>query len=296
MIPPKGDDAMRSSTLHLTLAGAALMLAPAVADAQQTSTGTAPGRTVGSVISSHQIDRYEAIRQLRTTLAQDPNSLADWIILGELAQEVSGEVPADQAGPYYAIARDAYANALQIAPDDANLQAAYQFARDQEADAQRFNQGRAGLASSYIEARRRELTREGRTPAPSLRVYSMPATMPEVPERTAAQAATDAGVVPSQTAAANAMGSPYYGPTYRPYADGDRPYTYQDYSQSYFPPTTNPNGQNVAPMTLRDYVQGLPNVLQNEASRALQDAAGTGVGTAAPAGAPAGAPGSIPPR
>ena len=286
---------MKFPTIPLTLGGAALMLAPTFAPAQSNN-AAAPGRTVGSVISSHQIDRYEAIRQLRTTLAQDPNSLANWIILGELAQEVSGEVPADQAGPYHAIARDSYANALQLAPDDANLQAAYQFARDQEADAQRFNQGRAQLATSYIEARRRELTREGTTPAPSLRVYSMPAPMPEVPERTAAQAAVDAGVNPSQTAASNAMGTPYYGPTYRPYSNGDQPYTYQDYSQSYFPPTGTQNSQNAAPTTLRDYVQGLPNVLQNEATRALQDATGTGVGTAAPAGAPAVAPGSIPPR
>ena len=50
------------------------------------------------VIGTQQINRFEAIRQLQETVKQNSKSLADWVILGELAHEVAIDLPADQAG------------------------------------------------------------------------------------------------------------------------------------------------------------------------------------------------------
>ena len=44
------------------------------------------------MIGSHQIDRFEAIRQLQQSLRANPNNTADWVILGELAHEVALDV------------------------------------------------------------------------------------------------------------------------------------------------------------------------------------------------------------
>ena len=52
------------------------------------------------MLGTYQIDRYEAIQQVRQALAKDPNHLNDWIILGELAQEVAADVPSNLATGY----------------------------------------------------------------------------------------------------------------------------------------------------------------------------------------------------
>lgn len=60
------------------------------------------------VIGTHQIDRYQAIEQVRQDLAKNPRNLSDWILLGELAQEVAIYAPANQAPGYYRLARESF--------------------------------------------------------------------------------------------------------------------------------------------------------------------------------------------
>src|SRR5207248_6744927 len=107
---------------------ALMVAAGAVATGQEAATKPAGARVLGT----HLIDRYEAIQQVRAGLRSNPNNLNDWIILGELAQEVAGEVPADMAPGYYKLAHDAYENALKLSPNNASLKAAAAFTREQE--------------------------------------------------------------------------------------------------------------------------------------------------------------------
>jgi hypothetical protein len=132
--------------------------------------------TSAPVISSRHIDRYDAIHALQERLRANPKSLADWVILGELAHEVALDLPADQATRYFQISRDAYEKALALRPDQPGLKAAVQFARDHEANSQRFEEARDRATSTYLEARRRDLAATGYTP--SLSVYGVPQTPP----------------------------------------------------------------------------------------------------------------------
>ena len=135
-----------------------------------------PKSSAPQVIGTQQINRFEAIRQLQQTVKQNPKSLADWVILGELAHEVAIDLPADQAGPYYKMSRDAYENALELAPDNPGLQAAVQFAKDQEQGLDRFEKSRSAATQMYLAARRRDLAATQFTP--SLRVYGPPMAPP----------------------------------------------------------------------------------------------------------------------
>jgi hypothetical protein len=137
-----------------------------------------------------------------------------WIILGDLAQEVAGDVPASQAAGYFKPARDAYESALRLRPNDANLKAAAQFAREQQQQAaERTAQTRRQAAGAYLSARRRELT----VPAagPTLRIYSAPGAT---------------------------AGTPY---SYQPYTTpAGEPYTDQQYSSEHFSPADVPVRSN----------------------------------------------------
>ena len=147
------------------------VLVPAWATAAVAAEPSAP-----HVIGTQQINRFEAIRQLQQTVKQNSKSLADWVILGELAHEVAIDLPADQAGPYYKMSRDAYENALELAPDNAGLKAAVQFAQDQEQGLDRFEKSRTAAAQMYLAARRRDLAATRYTP--TLRVYGSPMAPP----------------------------------------------------------------------------------------------------------------------
>ncbi len=68
------------------------------------------------VIGTNQIDRYEAIELVRRDVAQHPSSVADWVLLGELAQEVATDAPADRAPGYYRLARESFDNAAKLRP------------------------------------------------------------------------------------------------------------------------------------------------------------------------------------
>jgi hypothetical protein len=148
------------------------------------------------VIGTQQINRFEAIRQLQETVKQNPKSLADWVILGELAHEVAIDLPADQAGRYYKLSREAYENALELAPDNRGLQAAVQFAKDQEQGLDRFEKSRSAATRMYLEARRRDLAETQFTP--SLRVYGAP-TPPPSGSPEAAAATGDIGTARATT-------------------------------------------------------------------------------------------------
>jgi len=150
---------------------AVAVLAPAWATATVAAQTSAP-----QVISTQQINRFEAIRQLQDTVKQNPKSLADWVMLGELAHEVAIDLPADQAGTYYKMSRDAYENALKLAPDNRGLRAAVQFAKDQEQGLDRFEQSRSAATQMYLAARRRDLAATQFTPP--LRVYGPPMAPP----------------------------------------------------------------------------------------------------------------------
>ena len=79
--------------------GARLGADAADAAATRANAAAAPGVVPPPVIGSHQIDRYDAIDKEQKVLeADNPKSLADWIILGELAHEVAMDAPADAGG------------------------------------------------------------------------------------------------------------------------------------------------------------------------------------------------------
>jgi hypothetical protein len=153
----------------IRLLWAVAILAPAWVTASAQS--SAP-----QVIGTQQINRFEAIRQLQETVKQNPKSLADWVILGELAHEVAIDLPADQADPYYKMSREAYENALELAPDNRGLQAAVQFAKDQEQGLEQFEKSRSATTKMYLDARRRDLAETQYTP--SLRVFGAPTPPP----------------------------------------------------------------------------------------------------------------------
>jgi hypothetical protein len=180
-----------------------------VAVVRLTASGQGPGEPrreaeATRYLGSHHIDRYDAIQQIIAALKADPTLLQDWIILGELAQEVADDAPRAQAPGYYKLARQSFESALKLRPNDANLKAAAEFARQQEAQAETSAQSRSRAASAYLSARRQELSQPGA--GPMIRTYE-----PAVP-----------GGVPT-----------YY---YRPYVvPGMQPYTYRQHSEVYDP-------------------------------------------------------------
>ena len=224
---------------------------------------TAPPATA---IGSHQIDRFEAIRQLQADLRSDPNSLANWVILGEIAHEVAADIPADQDDLYYKISRDAYERALRLDPNNNGLRAAVQFARDQEANAPAFDAQRRRGVATYLEARRREIATHGANP--TVQVYETPAYAPR-PARGIEAPGTAANAQPAYPQPA------YAQPVYRTYTDAQgQPLQYNQYSNGYVPPTApanapanaNPN-QAAPPTTLRQLGQQLPGAFLNDALR-----------------------------
>ncbi|MDR3634736.1 MAG: hypothetical protein P4L84_13110 [Isosphaeraceae bacterium] len=178
----------------------------------------APSPPAARVIGSHQVDRYAAIERVREVLLKDPNNLTDWVLLGELAQEVAEEAPADRAPGYYRLAHDSYANALTLQPNNAGLKAAARFAEEQEKKAEQIQQTRARATAAYLEARRRELARSGH--APTVRTYT--------------------------TAAAVTY------PRYQGYVGQQGvPYTYQEHYESFFGPVQPRPGEGEVTATER---------------------------------------------
>jgi len=160
-----------------------------------TGTRTRP-QASAPVIGTRHIDRYDAITALQQRVKENPSSLADWIILGELSHEVALDLPADQAARYYRISREAYEKALALKPDQPGLKAAVQFAMEHEANSQRFEEVRDRATNAYLEARRRDLA--ATQYMPSLPVYGVPVRPVTVatPGTPVAPATTSAAVAP----------------------------------------------------------------------------------------------------
>jgi tetratricopeptide (TPR) repeat protein len=204
----------------------------------QVTPAAAPIAQRAALLSSRQIDRYHAIKQLNAQLKLDPKNLGNWILRGELAQGIASDLPADQARAYYALARESYDNALKLDPDNAGLKAAADFARQHEQNAAKFNQSRAALTNVYLDARRQELAQSNYIP-------SVPTFGTVPPSATPLPFGADVGqhpAVPSRTLPA----SPY---SYQPFVNAQgQPYTYEQYSRMYAPP-----GESYQPMTTRGY-------------------------------------------
>ncbi len=159
------------------------------------------------VLGTHHIDRHYAIEQVRQSLLTNPKNLNDWIILGELAQEVAADSPGRTAASYYRLARQSYESALILKPNDPALKAAARFAADQERGAERLTQTRRQATGEYLAARRRELAQPGS--GPTVRVYQ---ARPDGAQR-------------------------YY--YYQPYTGAGRgAYTFQEHSRDFFPGRT----------------------------------------------------------
>lgn len=234
------------TTFNPVVSGTVVQAAPAAASA------TMPGAPIGG----HQIDRFEAIRQLQDDVKSDPNNIINWTILGELAHEVALDIPQGQDDAYYTLSRAAYERASQLDPNNAGLRSAVAFAREQETNAAAFDARRRQGVSTYLEARRREMAATGVNP--TLLVYeTYPTTIVPPPN--------------SPTATGNQpYASGYPTPTYRPYynTQSQQPYGYNQYSTGYVPPTTNTN-QAVAPTTLRQLGQQLPGAIFNQGARTI---------------------------
>jgi hypothetical protein len=175
-----------------------------------------------SVVGSHQIDRFEAIKQLQEATRSNPKDVAGWIILGELAHEVALDLSPDQDDAYYKMSREAYEKALALEPNNAGLKAAVQFARDQEAGAARFDESRKRAVPAYIAARRRELAATNLMP--TVQVYSGPGGV-----------GVNVQNLPRPRVPSRELPIPAYGyPSYQPFATAEgAPYTYNQYLQGY---------------------------------------------------------------
>lgn len=236
--------------------GTVLQTGPATKSVTTASTPT-------STIGSHQIDRFEAIRQVQADLNSDANNLANWAILGELAHEVALDIPQGQDDAYYKLSREAYERASQLDPNNVGLKSAVQFAREQEANSVAFDARRRQGVATYLESRRREMAATGVNP--TLMVYesaSAPVTTTNEGQPTVVNQ-------PSATA--------YPTPTYRPYYNpqAQQPYSYNQYSNGYVPPVNNANGnQQTPPTTLRQLGQQLPGVLLNQGVRSFSQPSG----------------------
>ena len=230
----------------------------AAAPAQSPAPSYSPPTTIGS----HQIDRFEAIRQLQADLRSDPNNLANWVILGELSHEVAADLPDGQDDAYYRISSEAYERASQLDPNNNALRAAVQFARDQEANAASFDAQRKRGVATYLQARRREIATNGANPTVLTYETPAPATyaaqQPNAGQRT--EVVTPASPQPGYPQAA------YPQPTYRNYSNPQgQPLQYNQYSNGYLPPATPDPA--TPPTTLRQFGQQLPGLLLNEATR-----------------------------
>lgn len=233
--------------------------APVTAQDEDAIEAPAPRATRRSapseVLGSHQIDRFEAIRQLRQALKADAQNEGDWIILGELAHEAALDLPSDQDDAYYRLSREAFANALRLDPDNVGLKAAVQLARDQESNVAQFDRARQRAARTYLEARRREVAASGFSP--TIQVDGSAA--PSAAEGDDADA--DPAAAPPRRRQSRRVAS---GPVYQPYSPRQgSPVTYQKYSDTYAPATQD-SPTRTPPTTLRGFAEQLPEVLFNE--------------------------------
>ena len=181
---------------RIKVAFALIVLAASIATAKVMAPDTS-----NHSIGTHHIDRFEAIHLLQESLKSDPNDLAAWIVLGELAHEVAQNLSSQDDKPYYKLSLEAYEKALALQPKNAGLKSAVDFAREQRAGAAQWDQARRDAASSYIEVRKSELAASGFDP--TVQAHSPP-TPP-------------AAVAATNSAPASQPAVTYQYPVYQPY-------------------------------------------------------------------------------
>jgi len=184
------------------LALALIVLAASIATAKVMAEDTKvmAQNTSNHSIGTHQIDRFEAIHMLQESLKSNPNDVAAWIVLGELAHEVAQDLSSQDDEPYYKLSQEAYEKALALQPKNAGLKAAVDFARKQKAGAAQWDQARRDAVSSYIEVRKSELAASGFNPM--VQANSPPTPPAAVPAANSAPA--------SQPAVTYPVYQPYY--------------------------------------------------------------------------------------
>ncbi len=81
---------------RIKVAFALIVLAASIATAKVMAKDTS-----NHSIGTHQIDRFDAIHLLQESLKSDPNDVAAWIVLSELAHEVAQDLSSQDDKPYY---------------------------------------------------------------------------------------------------------------------------------------------------------------------------------------------------
>ena len=159
------------------------LAAPGIASAQFSlsaaagrSQSPAPMQPAPTVISTQQIDRYDAIKREQAIVAANPKATVDWIILGEIAHEVAMDMPAETAGTYFQMSLNAFTTASALEPENAGLKAAVKFLREQTASVSTFEQSRDTATDTFLTARRRDLA--AMKNVPSVRVVNPSPLLP----------------------------------------------------------------------------------------------------------------------
>ena len=188
---------------RIKVAFALIVLAASIATAKVMAQDTKvmAQDTSNHSIGTHQIDRFDAIHLLQESLKSDPNDVAAWIVLGELAHDVAQDLSSQDDEPYYKLSLEAYEKALALQPKNAGLKAAVDFAREPKAGAAQWDQARRDAASSYIEVRKSELAASGFNP--TVQAHSPPAP--------------PAAVAATNSAPASQPAVTYQYPVYQPY-------------------------------------------------------------------------------
>jgi len=165
-------------------------------------------------IGTHHIDRFEAIHMLQESLKSNPNDVAAWIVLGELAHEVAQDLSSQDDEPYYKLSEEAYEKALALQPKNAGVKAAVDFAREQKAGAAQWDQARRDGVSSYIEVRKSELAASGFNPTVQTNSPSTPPTPPAAVAATSSAPASQPAVIQYPVYQPYYVYTPVYVPVY----------------------------------------------------------------------------------
>jgi hypothetical protein len=192
--------------------------------------------------NSRQIDRFEAIRLLQSSLKSNPKDTAGWVVLAELAHEVASDLSSQDDEPYYRLSAEAYEKAVALQPNNTTLRAAADFAQDELAGVRQRDQRRREAARAYVESREHELVAARFSPAvltyPHERALAPPTTpramtvsretVPAAAPLPVPEPSTPAPTAPATVAAAapavayqplaTAVYQRYYAVTVQPYA------------------------------------------------------------------------------
>jgi hypothetical protein len=196
---------------------------------------------------TRQIDRFEAIHWLQSSLKSHPKDTAGWIVLGELSFEVARDLSSGDDEPYYQMAADAYGKALALQPENATLRAAAEYAQDQLVGVRQWDKQRRSAARAYVEAREHKLTaakfssavlvyppERASAPVTSPRAVTVSReTVPTVAALPVPAASETAPAAPAPAAVPPEPSPAYTYAVYQPYyVQSGQPYAYASYSGS----------------------------------------------------------------